>query len=78
MEEKNLDILSRLNVVIDFIEKNLTEEIKYDEVAKLACISTYNFHRMFNFIAGFSITEYVRNRRLTLAAFELQEKKKKS
>ena len=47
MENKNMDILSRLNVVIDFIEKNLTKEIEYDEVAKLACMSTYNFHRMY-------------------------------
>lgn len=72
-----MEVLSRLNAVVEYIEENLTKEIKYDEVAKLVYCSAFNFHRMFNYIVGFSVTEYVRKRRLTMAAFELQERNKK-
>lgn len=33
----------------------------------------YNFTRMFSFLAGVTLSEYIRRRRLTLAAFDLQD-----
>lgn len=68
-----MDILSRLGAAIDYIEENLTTEIDYNKIAKAAFCSPYNFHRMFSLVTGFSIMDYVRNRKLTLAALELQE-----
>ncbi|MCK5130329.1 MAG: AraC family transcriptional regulator [Clostridiales bacterium] len=72
-----MEILERMNTAISFIEDNLLNEIDYDEVAKKVYCSSYNFHRMFTFICGISVSEYVRNRRLTLAALELKNSENK-
>lgn len=45
----------------------------YREVAKIACCPNYHFQRMFSFITEVSLSEYIRRRRITLAAFELQQ-----
>jgi AraC family transcriptional regulator len=67
-----MDWLDRMNGAIDYIEANLADEISYDKAAQTACCSTYHFQRMFSFITGVPLSEYIRRRRLTLAAFELQ------
>ena len=64
--------LKQLSQVIDYIESNLTGVISYDEAAKIACCSTYYFQRMFTHITGIPLSEYIRRRRMTVAAFELQ------
>ncbi|ARK32532.1 AraC family transcriptional regulator [Halalkalibacter krulwichiae] len=68
-----MDLLENMNAAVSYIENHLDEEINYKEVAKIACFSEHHFKRMFSFIAGISLTEYVRRRRLTLAAFDLKE-----
>lgn len=72
-----MEILKRLNDTIEYIEENITEDINYDEVARLVHCSSYNFHRMFTFICGISVSEYIRRRRLTLSALELATGNKK-
>jgi AraC family transcriptional regulator len=67
-----MDWLDRMNNAMDYIETHLTEDISFDEAAKIACCSTYHFQRMFSFITDVAISEYIRRRRLTLAAFDLQ------
>lgn len=67
-----MDWLDRMNLAMDYIETHLADEISYDKVAQLACCSTYHFQRMFSFITEIPLSEYIRRRRLTLAAFELQ------
>ena len=67
-----MDWLDRMNRALDYIETNLADHISLDEIARKACCSTYHFQRMFPFITGVSLSEYIRRRRLTLAAFELQ------
>lgn len=57
---------------MEYIETNLADNISYDKIAQIACCSTYHFQRMFPFITGVSLSEYIRRRRLTLTAFELQ------
>lgn len=57
---------------INYMEEHILEEINYADVAKAVHMSCYNFHRTFSFIAGMTATEYIRSRRLTLAAQELQ------
>lgn len=54
------------------MEEHIDEDINYADVAKSIHMSSYNFHRTFSFIAGMTANEYIRNRRLTLAAQELQ------
>lgn len=67
-----MDWLDKMNKAMDYIESNLTGDISYGKIAQLACCSTYHFQRMFPFITGVTLSEYIRHRRLTLAAFELQ------
>lgn len=67
-----MDILTGLNAVIDYIEDNLEKEIEYSALAKIACFSEYHFSRMFSSLTGFALSEYIRRRRLSNAAFELQ------
>jgi AraC family transcriptional regulator len=67
-----MEWLERMSSSIDYIERNITENILYDEVAKLACCSMHQFGRVFSYIVGVSLSEYIRRRRLTLAALELQ------
>ncbi|MCR2806395.1 AraC family transcriptional regulator [Paenibacillus soyae] len=64
-------MLEHLNRALDYIEQHLTEEIDVAEAAKLAYCSEFHFKRMFSFLSGIPLSEYVRRRRLTLAALEL-------
>ncbi|MBK5490086.1 AraC family transcriptional regulator [Bacillus sp. TH17] len=68
-----MDSLKNMNAAMQYIEDNLTHEIDFKEVAKIAFCSEYHFKRMFSFLAGISLSEYIRCRRLTLAAFELKD-----
>ncbi|MBJ8111817.1 AraC family transcriptional regulator [Bacillus cereus group sp. N6] len=68
-----MDSLKNMNAAMQYIENNLTNEIDFKEVAKIAFCSEYHFKRMFSFLAGISLSEYIRCRRLTLAAFELKD-----
>jgi AraC family transcriptional regulator len=68
-----MDWLDRMNSAMEYVETHLSETIHYDQVARIACYSTYHFQRMFSFITSMPLSEYIRRRRLTLAAFELQQ-----
>ncbi|WP_337050556.1 AraC family transcriptional regulator [Priestia megaterium] len=68
-----MDLLRNMNRALDYIEENLTNDIDFREVARLALCSEYHFKRMFSFLAGITLSGYIRRRRLTLAAFELKD-----
>lgn len=67
-----MNMLASLNKALDYIEENLAEDIDPKEAARLADCSEYHFSRMFSFLAGITVSEYIRRRRLTLAALDLQ------
>lgn len=67
-----MEWLKKLGAAIDYIEENLDKEISYDEAARIACCSTYYFQRIFSYVSGVSLSEYIRRRKMTQAAFELQ------
>lgn len=67
-----MEWLERLNESLKYIEENLDGEIEYEKAAKIACCTVYHFQRMFSYIAGIPLSEYIRNRRLTRAALDLQ------
>ncbi|MBH0161955.1 AraC family transcriptional regulator [Fictibacillus sp. 26RED30] len=67
-----MDSLKSMNDSLEYIEEHLQDEVDFAEVARRAYCSEYHFKRMFSFLAGIPLSEYVRRRRLTLAAFELQ------
>jgi AraC family transcriptional regulator len=66
-----MDWLSSMQNSINYMEDNILNEIDYDKIAQCAYSSTFHFQRMFSMLTGFTIGEYIRNRRLTLAAQEL-------
>ena len=57
--------------VIDEIENNITEEIDHKVLASKLALSVFEFRRIFAFIVGYPISDYIRYRRLSLAAYEL-------
>ena len=66
-----MDWIIGIQQAIDYIEDNITEVIDYEEVAKQCYSSSYHFQRVFSILCGFTLGEYIRNRRLTLAGREL-------
>ena len=72
-----MNLLERMNLAVDYIEQHITEPLNLQKLAQIAHCSTYNFQRMFSFVTDISVGEYVRRRRLTLAALELQYENKK-
>jgi len=61
-----------MNSALAYVEDNLTGEIDHETLSQIACCSSHNFFKMFSYITDVSLSEYIRRRRLTLAALELQ------
>lgn len=72
-----MDLLKSMNDAMRYIEDNLTEEIDFKEVARIARCSEYHFKRMFSFLSGITLSEYIRRRRISLAALELTNSRMK-
>ncbi|MBE6902172.1 MAG: AraC family transcriptional regulator [Ruminococcaceae bacterium] len=56
---------------VQYIEDNLTEELDIADIAARAYVSPFHFQRIFSVLCGFTVGEYIRCRRLTLAGEEL-------
>lgn len=72
-----MEWIERLNDAIGYIEEHLTDEIDYEQLGQIACCSSYHFQRMFTYMAGISLSEYIRRRKMSLAAVDLQGKSMK-
>ena len=72
-----MEWIERLNSAINYIEEHLEDEINYEQLAKIACCSTYHFQRMFSYMANVPLAEYIRRRRMTMAAVDLQNSNEK-
>lgn len=68
-----MEWIHQLQDAVDFMETHLMEEINYEDVARWVYMSGYNFHRTFSLMSGMTANEYIRCRRLSLAAQELQQ-----
>ena len=66
-----MEWLNRMSDALDYIERHLEEEVGVEEAAQAAYASPFHFQRMFHMVTGMTVAEYVRRRRLTLAAQEL-------
>ena len=66
-----MDWITGMQKAIDYIEAHLTEEIDYERVAAESFSSSYHFQRVFSILCGYTLGEYIRLRRLTLAGAEL-------
>lgn len=56
---------------IKYIEENITEEMLIEDIAKKAFVSPFYFQKGFAMLCGFTVGEYIRQRRLTIAGREL-------
>lgn len=67
----------KLQIVIDYIENHLTEELSFNSIASMMAVSESDLQRSFKMITGLTISEYIRYRRLTKAAIDLKNSESK-
>ena len=63
--------IKKIEEVIEYIESNITSDLDYNLMAKKMSLSVYEFRRIFSFVVGCPISEYIRKRKLSLAALEI-------
>ncbi len=63
--------VENISEAIEYIEKNITEKLTIEDIARHACVSPFYFQKGFTMLCGFTVGEYIRNRRLSLAASDL-------
>ena len=68
-----MEWIERLNQSMNYIEEHLTGEIDYEQLGRIACCSTYHYQRMFTYMAGITLAEYIRRRKMSLAGVEMNE-----
>ena len=68
-----MEWVQRLNQSMNYIEEHLTGEIDYEQLGRIACCSAYHYQRMFTYMAGITLAEYIRRRKMSLAAADLQD-----
>lgn len=71
-EVNRMDVLKELNEVSMFIEEHITDDIDIDELAKITMQSSDSFSRLFSYMVGMTVNEYIRRRKLSLAINDLQ------
>ena len=70
--------IRKIEKIIEYIESNLTSEIDYEAMAADMALSVYEFRRIFAFVVGCPLSEYIRKRKLSVAACELMTNPKVS
>lgn len=66
-----MEWMGAIQKAIQYIEEHITEELTIDRIAAQVNISSFYFQKGFAMLCGFTITEYIRNRRLALAGNDL-------
>ena len=66
-----MEWMKSISQAIEYIENHITEKMTVEDIAKKVNISPFYFQRGFRFLCGFTVMEYIRNRRLALAGNEL-------
>lgn len=64
-------MLKKMNEALEYIESHLDDEVDFKEIERITGTSIYHFRRMFSFLCGMSLGEYIRNRKLSNATFDL-------
>ena len=77
-EDSKIEYLSRINRVVDYIEKNLDQPLKLDDIASVANFSPYHFHRIFTSLVGETPFDYIQRLRMEKAVWKLQNEPKMS
>ncbi|MBE5960539.1 MAG: AraC family transcriptional regulator [Lachnospiraceae bacterium] len=66
-----MEMIEQINQAINYIEEHIEEKMDVTKIAESAYLSSYHFQRIFHVLTGVTVAEYIRNRRLTLAAHKL-------
>ena len=66
-----MEWIDGISQAISYIEENLTEKLTVEEIARQALISPFYFQKGFSMLCGFTVGDYIRQRRLALAGSEL-------
>lgn len=66
-----MEWMKAIGDAVDYIETHITEDIDTEAVAKHVSISPFYFQKGFSMLCGYTVAEYIRNRRLALAGGEL-------
>ena len=69
--ESRMNWIENISEAISYIEANLTSKLEIEDIAKKAFISPFYFQKMFKLLCGFTVGEYIRNRRLASAGNDL-------
>lgn len=64
-------MLKELNQVIDYIEDHLTDELSLEVISEYAGVSDYHFRKLFFYLSGLTLSEYIKNRKLSEANKDL-------
>ena len=72
-----MDWITGIQNAINYIEDHLTEELDYEAIARESFSSPFHFQRVFSILCGYTLGEYIRHRRLTLAGAELANTREK-
>ncbi len=70
----NVDYVARVNRAIDHVLQNMTEPLKLDDVARIACFSPFHFHRIFKHLTGETLASFVKRVRLERALYLLSHR----
>lgn len=66
-----MDWISGIQKAVDYVEEHITTDLDFSEIAKQAYSSSFHFQRVFGILCGFTLGDYIRMRRLTIAGLEL-------
>ena len=66
-----MESIDRLNQAIRYIEENLHDSIDYSEISKITLSPISAFQRFFCLTTGMALSEYIRRRKLSLAASDV-------
>lgn len=76
MGDMRMDLITELNQAIEYIEEHLEDDLVLEDIVGITSYSPYHFQRIFNYISGIPLSEYIRRRRLSVATFDLQNEEK--
>lgn len=71
IQERREMMLKELNRLIDYIEEHLTENIALEDISKQIGVSDYHFRKVFFYLSGLSLSEYIKKRKLSEANKDL-------
>ena len=72
-----MEWIESIREAISYIEENITEDLSVNEIADKVNISPFYFQKGFAMLCGYSLSEYIRRRKLTLAGSEVSSTNEK-